>query len=101
MDARQAFQVADDEWSAELTARFGKDACNARYERRGQGIKAEWSDPGDALARAYAKREDARQNWVSSLHIATEPTPQGNQYVMPGCEHDQSHGPKQTDLFRC
>jgi len=30
----------------------------------------------------------------------TEPTEQGNQYVVPGCGHDISHGPKQIDLFR-
>lgn len=31
--------------------------------------------------------------------IHTEPTPQGNQFVMPGCERDKSRGPKQMDLF--
>jgi hypothetical protein len=31
--------------------------------------------------------------------FATEPTEQGNQYVMPGCEKDRSRGPRQMDLF--
>lgn len=30
----------------------------------------------------------------------TEPTDQGNQYVIPGCEHDRSRGPSQMDMFR-
>ena len=30
---------------------------------------------------------------------ATEPTEQGNQYVIPGCEKDKTRGSKQTDLF--
>jgi hypothetical protein len=29
----------------------------------------------------------------------TEPTEQGNQFVIPGCERDKSRGPKQMDLF--
>lgn len=31
--------------------------------------------------------------------FATEPTEQGNQYVIPGCEKDKTRGPKQMDLF--
>lgn len=30
---------------------------------------------------------------------ATEPTDQGNQYVIPGCEKDKTRGPTQMDLF--
>lgn len=30
---------------------------------------------------------------------ATEPTPAGLQYVMPGCEKDQTRGPVQMSLF--
>lgn len=30
---------------------------------------------------------------------ATEPTPIGLQYVIPGCEKDQSRGPAQFNLF--
>jgi hypothetical protein len=30
---------------------------------------------------------------------ATEPTPEGLQYVMPGCEKDRTRGPAQMDLF--
>jgi len=29
----------------------------------------------------------------------TEPTEQGNQYVIPGCEKDKTRGPKQMDFF--
>lgn len=32
--------------------------------------------------------------------FATEPTEQGLQYVIPGCEHDQSRGPEQMDLLK-
>lgn len=38
------------------------------------------------------------QRWLSS-EPATEPTDQGLQYVMPGCEKDRSRGSKQADLF--
>lgn len=31
--------------------------------------------------------------------FATEPTEQGNQLVIPGCEKDKTRGPKQMDLF--
>jgi hypothetical protein len=30
---------------------------------------------------------------------STEPTEQGNQYVIPGCEKDRTRGPTQGDLF--
>jgi hypothetical protein len=30
---------------------------------------------------------------------ATEPTPSGLQYTIPGCEKDRSRGPVQMDLF--
>lgn len=30
---------------------------------------------------------------------ATEPTPAGLQYIMPGCEKDQTRGPAQMSLF--
>lgn len=33
------------------------------------------------------------------LDYATEPTEQGNQYVIPGCEKDQSRGPAQGSLW--
>lgn len=31
--------------------------------------------------------------------LATEPTNQGNQFILPGCEKDKRRGPKQMDLF--
>jgi len=31
--------------------------------------------------------------------LKTEPTDQGNQYVIPGCEKDKTKGPDQMDLF--
>ncbi len=30
---------------------------------------------------------------------ATEPTPAGNQFIIPGCEKDKTRGPTQADLF--
>ena len=33
------------------------------------------------------------------MGYATEPTDQGLQYVIPGCEKDRTRGPKQGDLF--
>lgn len=31
--------------------------------------------------------------------FVTEPTEQGNQFVIPGCEKDKTRGPRQMDLF--
>ncbi len=52
-DAIRTATAADDAWSAELVARFGKDAGDARYQRRGEG------EPGSPLRMAYDARQDA------------------------------------------
>lgn len=53
-----------------------------------------------AAIRAENRRLSERE---LSLHLskqaATEPTPAGLQYVMPGCDKDRSRGPVQMDLF--
>jgi hypothetical protein len=49
--------AADKAWQAELNRRFGRDGCNARYEKRGRG------EPGSDLARAH----DA---WQTAMHDA-------------------------------
>lgn len=43
----------------------------------------------------------AHERWEAEHQpaLATEPTEQGLQYVIPGCEKDRTHGPKQGDLF--
>ncbi len=57
---KQAYEnaiAADTAWMVELRKLFGRDACNARYEKRGRGL------PGSDLAKAY----DA---WMSAMHDA-------------------------------
>lgn len=42
------------------------------------------------------------QEWEAehkAAQFASEPTEQGNQLVIPGCEKDKTRGPKQMDLF--
>jgi hypothetical protein len=44
----------------------------------------------------------AKRSWVQPekpIVYPTEPTPIGNQYVIPGCEKDKTRGPVQPDLF--
>lgn len=56
LEATQAFNNADEVWSAELVRQFGKrSACNARYQPRGRG------KPGSALRAKYEAREEARK----------------------------------------
>lgn len=59
-DKLPAFQLADDNWSAELVKVFGKDSGQARYEPRGKG------EEGSALRVAYEAREHARAVWFRS-----------------------------------
>lgn len=49
---------AETAWTRELKRTFGRDACNARYEKRGQGV------PGGALNAAYMERTAA----MTALH---------------------------------
>ena len=50
----EAFEKADNEWQAELEARFGKKAGQARYEKRGRGSFDE------KLGRLFLARDKAR-----------------------------------------
>jgi hypothetical protein len=50
----EAFNAADDAWNAELVRRFGSEACNARYEKRGRGSFE------DDLGRLFLARDKAR-----------------------------------------
>jgi hypothetical protein len=47
---------------------------------------------GEAYARDFCRRRGVGP-------LATEPTQAGLQYVMPGCEKDQTRGPSQMSLF--
>jgi hypothetical protein len=55
-----SFLAADHAWSTELQRIYGPDACDARFEARGQGVS------GSALRRAYNRRADAYQRWRDS-----------------------------------
>jgi hypothetical protein len=50
----EAFNAADEAWDAELVRRFGSEACNARYEKRGRGSFE------DDLGRLFLARDKAR-----------------------------------------
>ncbi len=45
--------AADAAWSAELKKTFGRDGCNARYEKRGRGVE------GSDLRKAHDAWTDA------------------------------------------
>lgn len=77
--ARDGDQLTD----ADLTNL--RTACFTSTTRR----DPQWRDGLDALAdKLDAMREPA-----------TEPTPEGLQYVVPGCEKDRRRGPEQMELF--
>ena len=52
------FQIADDNWAAEMQRVFGKDACQARY--------AGAANATEELKRLHAIRENARIKWHQS-----------------------------------
>jgi hypothetical protein len=67
---------------------------------RGEATYGWGNNPAEAkakltenLARIAAEKAAPREAF------ATEPTEQGNQFVIPGCEKDRTRGPKQGDLF--
>lgn len=69
-------------------------------------LRALWTARGvpqakqDALiAEITAKAQPGAAVGPWRIPFATEPTEQGNQYVIPGCEKDKTRGPKQMDLF--
>lgn len=60
LELSEAFDAADAAWFAELERRFGNDACNARYERRGMGTSE------DDLGRLFLARDKARMAWEAA-----------------------------------
>ncbi len=56
-DTCAAFIAADDAWQTELNRRFGPEAYQARYEKRGRGSF------DDDLGRTFLAREKARMIW--------------------------------------
>lgn len=61
---------------------------------------------GSSIFRAVETAEHDREYALATLATgnaplmpATEPTPIGLQYVIPGCEKDQTRGPAQMSLF--
>ena len=56
-DTCAAFIAADDAWQTELNRRFGPEAYQARYEKRGRGSF------DDDLGRAFLARDKARMIW--------------------------------------
>lgn len=59
LDALLAVNKADEAWQAQLVARFGAEAGQARYEARGRGSF------DDALGAAFLARDKARLVWES------------------------------------
>ncbi len=51
-----------------------------------------WDQLSEAVQDTWKRNPTPRQ-------YASEPTEQGNQLVIPGCERDRSRGPAQGDLF--
>ena len=60
--ALKPFQDADDAWSLELQRIFGKDAGDARYQKRGEG------EQGSVLHCLYATRHLAYLIWQQSAY---------------------------------
>lgn len=81
------------DWRVE-TGSFGQGYAFRVARGRGDSQRDVWGYylPGEE---AVAESAAARAN----RECATEPTPEGLQYVMPGCEKDRSRGPAQGDLF--
>lgn len=61
--------------------------------------RADMADVADELTADLASARDLLAQLDRRAAFATEPTDQGNQYVIPGCEKDKSRGPSQMDLF--
>lgn len=55
--------------------------------------------PGHVNEHEWERGWDDERARAIRIEFATEPTEQGNQYVIPGCEKDRSRGPAQGDLF--
>ena len=55
--AAARFRIADNDWNKELIRLFRREACNARYEKRGRG------ESGSVLRQLHDVREAARVQW--------------------------------------
>lgn len=64
--AAAKFQDADNAWNNELRHVFGRGACNARYEKRGQG------EPNSILRALYCIRENARNTWEAATGLKAD-----------------------------
>jgi hypothetical protein len=68
--------------------------------KRPSGHRCDWHAERDLLADREGHYGTCPFGKCSKApKYATEPTEQGNQYVMPGCEKDRSRGPRQMDMF--
>lgn len=87
----------------EATYGWGNTPSEARAKlaENLERIAAERDAPTEAVAKAlgYASLADYHKATVHPLSRATEPTEQGSQYIIPGCEKDKTRGPKQMELF--
>lgn len=63
-EALVAFQAADNEWSAQIEAKFGSEAADARYTGKAKGME------GTPLRAAYEARCAARKAWDASREAA-------------------------------
>lgn len=64
-----------------------------------QGVPIERQDEMIADIAHKAQPASIAEWWEALRRPPTEPTPEGLQYVIPGCEKDHSRGPKQGELF--
>ena len=64
--AAAKFAEADHVWGNELKRIFGRQACNARYEKRGRG------DDGSILRQLHDAREAARQTWEAATGLKAD-----------------------------
>lgn len=73
--------------------------CNwFRAARLMEKAIAVYPDKGGQLAQEDLRRMKQRLDSWNHM-IATEPTEQGLQFIIPGCERDNSRKPGQLDLF--
>ena len=79
-------------WKQRATAYGAELLTGCGQFRVGHGRHVtDWCDTEETAWRRFCE--------IAGLDFATEPTEQGNQYVLPGCEKDRSRGPSQGDLF--
>jgi len=57
----EAMFIAERAWEKQLSAKFGDDASQARYEKRGEGQE------GDALRLAYIARDKALRHYFAAV----------------------------------